>query len=128
MSKNKNKPKPGLGSRIRSSLVLKLNIKMLVRMLTAFILLNILLIGLGSFALLWKYEDGAASLVVGLEEGGSYSFKTDYYSLEEGGLDLNSPAYKVPGPLVALLERIRGDKILEGSRSQIGRASCRERV
>ena len=125
MSRKTNQTKVGLGRKIRSSLVLKLNIKMLIRMLSAFILLNILLLGLGSFSLLWKYEDGAASLVEGLEKTGSYSFKTDYYKLEKISMSPGIPTYKLPGPIVSLLEILRGDKILEGDRSLVLASSNR---
>lgn len=62
MSKEEKNPNK-LGSKIRSSLVIKLNIKMLGRMLVAFLGLNIFILVLSLGLLVWKKEEGAQDII-----------------------------------------------------------------
>lgn len=66
MSDNKGRthaPGPRIADRIRSSLVLKLNIRMLGQLLSVFILGNILASILFAGAILWKAESGVQDLI-----------------------------------------------------------------
>lgn len=67
MSK-KNESSANLTSRIRSSLVLKLNFHMISRLISAFLLINIFIILMVFFVILWKSEEGAKSIIEVLKE------------------------------------------------------------
>ena len=56
MSSKKDKNKDSFSNRIRSSLVLKLNLEMLRRLLSGFLAINILIFLMGFFVVLWRAE------------------------------------------------------------------------
>lgn len=63
MSDNKTGNSPKMKSKIRSSLVLKLNSGMLWRLITSFISINILIVVFGFFLIFWKVEEGAGIII-----------------------------------------------------------------
>lgn len=64
----KNESSANLTSRIRSSLVLKLNFHMLSRLISGFLLINTFIILMVFFAVIWKSEEGAKSIIEILKE------------------------------------------------------------
>jgi len=63
MSSRKNRPSNSLSDRIRSSLVIKLNIQMFVRALCGFLSVNILIFLMSFSITLWKAEEGARDII-----------------------------------------------------------------
>lgn len=57
----------GLSNKIRSSMVLKLNVKMLIGLFSAFIAINILLLLISSGIIIWQAESGAVELLNNFE-------------------------------------------------------------
>lgn len=99
--KNKKNLNKNLTDKIRSSLVLKLNFKMLGRLSLSFLKLNILIILLSSFLVLWNGERKAEGFVKEIERRPE-SFKYYYYddiqiskiSNSKGGLSFPSSLEK----------------------------------
>ncbi|MGM0414848.1 MAG: sensor histidine kinase, partial [Bacillota bacterium] len=74
----------GLSDKIRSSMVLKLNLKMLIGLFSAFMVINILIILIGIGFIFWQAEAGAVNLLNndGLQEFASDSAEIFGYQLE----------------------------------------------
>lgn len=73
MNKKENPHKPGgsLMDKIRSSLVLKLNLRMLGMLLSSFLLINIMVSLLLFGAILWKAETGARNIIEAYKKRGT---------------------------------------------------------
>lgn len=67
MSNNKNVGSNNITSKIRSSLVIKLNVRMIGRLLSGFIAINVLIFIMGIFVIFWKAEEGAQGLIKTIE-------------------------------------------------------------
>lgn len=82
MNNKKNRPSNNLTNRIRSSLVIKLNVRMMGRLLVSFLKMNILIIVFSLFAFIWKAESGAQDIVKTIENSSYISqpifYNTDY--------------------------------------------------
>ncbi len=65
---NKNKSSTNITAKIRSSLVIKLNVGMIGRLLSGFLAINILIILMASFVILWKAEEGAQEIIGSIEK------------------------------------------------------------
>ena len=79
--KNKNTSNHNITSKIRSSLVIKLNFKMMGRFFFGFLKMNILIILLGFFVILWNGERRAEGFVREIErypENYRYYFYDDF--------------------------------------------------
>ncbi|NLN41867.1 MAG: sensor histidine kinase, partial [Clostridiales bacterium] len=50
-------------TKIRSSLVLKLNTRMVLRLLSAFLAINVLIIIMGTFVIFWNAEEGVKAVI-----------------------------------------------------------------
>ena len=60
---DKSQTSGNLGSRIRSSLVIKLNLGMLKRLISAFFAINALIIIFSLFIIVWKSEEGSKAII-----------------------------------------------------------------
>ncbi len=67
MSDTKNAYSTNITTKIRSSLVIKLNVRMLGRLLSGFLAINVLIILMGFFVVLWRAEEGAQDIVKTIE-------------------------------------------------------------
>lgn len=67
MSDTKNAYSTNITTKIRSSLVIKLNVRMLGRLLSGFLAINVLIILIGFFVVLWKAEEGAKDIIETIE-------------------------------------------------------------
>lgn len=67
MNDTKNMQSTNITNKIRSSLVLKLNVKMLGRLVSGFLALNGLIFILSIFVVFWKAEEGAQGIIKTLE-------------------------------------------------------------
>lgn len=82
MSDTKNAYSNNITTKIRSSLVIKLNVRMLGRLFSGFLAINVLIILMGFFVVLWKAEEGAKNIITAIElapnnlQSTYYDFKT----------------------------------------------------
>lgn len=67
MNETKNVESSKIANRMRSSLVFKLNMGMLLRLFSGFMAMNILILFLGLFTIAWKVEEGAQGIISTLE-------------------------------------------------------------
>lgn len=98
MSDTKNVQSTNISSKIRSSLVLKLNVKMLGRLLSGFLALNGFILILSIFVVFWKAEEGAQGIIKTLELSTSNTQKTyhnvgnyQFFKIEEPSKGLALP-------------------------------------
>lgn len=63
MSNKKNVHSTKITNKIRSSLVLKLNVRMVGRLFSGFLAINVLIFFMGIFVILWKAEEGAQDII-----------------------------------------------------------------
>lgn len=86
MNNTQNTHSTNVPYKIRSSLVIKLNLRMLGRVLSGFLAVNILILLMGGFIILWKSEEGAKYLTQGLDlPGGSPSSTYHNYRIFTSG-------------------------------------------
>ena len=67
MSNTKNTYSTKITNKVRSSLVIKLNVRMLGRLFFGFLAINILIFTMGLFIVLWKAEEGAQNMFKTIE-------------------------------------------------------------
>jgi signal transduction histidine kinase len=77
---NKNKSSTNITAKIRSSLVIKLNVGMIGRLLSGFLAINIFIILMASFVILWKAEEGAQEIIGSIEKYSNNSEVINYRS------------------------------------------------
>jgi len=65
---NSNSSSTNITTKIRSSLVLKLNTKMILRLLSAFLSINIFIFLIGFFAICWNAEKGMNEIIEAIEQ------------------------------------------------------------
>ena len=84
----KNEASSKFSTKLRSSLVLKLNLKMMGRLISGFMAINMFIILLGFFVILWKSEEGAQNIIKVLKESynrtEALSFLEDKYEVSVG--------------------------------------------
>ncbi|SDY54870.1 Signal transduction histidine kinase [Proteiniborus ethanoligenes] len=92
MSDTKNAYSNNITTKIRSSLVIKLNVRMLGRLFSGFLAINVLIILMGFFVVLWKAEEGAKNIITAIElapnnlQSTYYDFKNYQILIKEGPL------------------------------------------
>ncbi|WIV12957.1 ATP-binding protein [Proteiniborus sp. MB09-C3] len=84
MSNTKNMHSSNITTKIRSSLVLKLNIRMIGRLFSGFMSINLIIISIGFFVILWKTEEGAKDIVEIIE-----SMPDNLQSTYHGGYEIS---------------------------------------
>jgi len=99
-----NKNTNNLANRIRSSLVIKLNVKMLGRLFTSFMSINLLIILMSFFIIMWNAEDGAQDILNQMKAGNDsvksiYVLDKDY----EVSIGEEQNGYKLPHNIQKLL-------------------------
>ena len=67
MNETKNVESSKIVNKMRSSLVFKLNIRMLLKLFSGFMAINILILFLNLFVIIWKAEEGAQGIISALE-------------------------------------------------------------
>ena len=63
MSNTRNVHSTNIANKIRSSLVIKLNVRMIGRLFSGFLAINVLVFSIGLFLILWKTEEGAQGVI-----------------------------------------------------------------
>lgn len=63
MSNTRNVHSTNIANKIRSSLVIKLNVRMIGRLFSGFLAINVLVFSIGLFLILWKTEEGAQCVI-----------------------------------------------------------------
>lgn len=100
MSK-KNAPPTNITNKIRSSLVIKLNVGMLGRILSGFLIINLLIILMSFFVVLWKTEEGIQEIIEIIERNPDNLYFMNYGSKNHEiliGEEL-SKGVKLPGSI-----------------------------
>lgn len=78
MNDTKNAYSTNITTKIRSSLVLKLNVRMIGRLLSGFLAINVLIFFMGIFVVLWKTEEGAQD-IIGIIELAPDNLRSTYH-------------------------------------------------